>query len=264
MLGGVQEFISGTREQLRENIGGFLISLLVGILAGFLLNSVLYSAPVSPVTDQQMEITADYYSDEGYNIVIANTDRLGIRNVTVDFYPGDDPGDDLPFLQHRTISYLPPGEQYHFVFDLHPTRTERLENGLEITQLNYTRRVELCEGLQADETRTLEPDNEAIRVERLTVQVTILHPTQHAVALVSGEDDVEGEQMLFDWPKSTETRYDVIDRQPIVVNLSRPSDGSATTCLINGRNPRFRLRQNTVRYVNGTVVDLTPESDEVT
>jgi hypothetical protein len=35
------DLVTGARDQVRENVGGFLISLLVGILAGFLLNSVL-------------------------------------------------------------------------------------------------------------------------------------------------------------------------------------------------------------------------------
>jgi len=258
------DLVTGARDQVRENVGGFLISLLVGILAGFLLNSVLYSAPTSPLTDQQMEITADYYSDEGYNIVVANTGRLGIRNVTVDFHPGDDPGDDLPSLQHRTVSYLPPGEQYHFVFDLYPQRTSRIENGLEMTQLNRTRRSELCQELAAGESRTLDPDNGVVSVERLRVEVTTLHPTQHAVALVSGENGVEGEQFQFTWPKSEETVYEVLGWQPARVMLSKPSDGPGESCLINRRNPRFRLGRNTVRYVNGTVVDLTPGTDVVT
>lgn len=234
-------------------VRNFGSGVAVGIIAS-IVATLLLSLPASPLTHYDANVVHHHEGEDGnYYVNVANTGDNALRDLTVLFMSASlgGGGDVTKPAQTRAIPYLPKGGMLEFKFEPRPRMTREAVPGLRITQLNGTARKEFCRGLEIGETRSLNESNEIVRVERLRVKQTTIHPTRHVIDISQFDRDQTFHIVRFWFPEeSMQKNRTLVNATLIRPNFTRTKPHGF--CDINGKYPSYL--STTTTYINGTRV----------
>lgn len=242
------------------DIPDWLSSFVIGIVVGLVV-AWLSTAPLSPLTENDAKVVHHHMDEDGnYYVNVANTGDNALRNLTVLFMSTSlGPGGDVKSpAQTRKIPYLPKEGVLEFRFEPRPRVTQDEVPGLRITQLNGTARKEFCRGLEIGETRYLNESNGILRVERLQVEQTTIHPTLHAIDVTQFGKTETFHIVKFQFPEEPiQKNRTLVNSTPIRPKIARTEPFGF--CDINGKFPSYLA--TTTTYINGTRV-IDPQWSE--